>query len=317
MRRVLARRNRQAELMVRRLDGRTFPVELVSGPLREHGKITGAYCSARDITERNEALARIEESEERFRSIFDNNPDPMIEFDADGHGHARERRRRPRARDRSRNARRHNARRHRERRRSADALACFNRALAGIAGGVELSVRHASEGSLPAFVTMIPIRFRGLSSGVHLHVRDLRASLAQQRQIAAHAERIRDLYVSAAAANEDAGKQITATIEAGCRILGLSSAALYESRADRIVETYGEPLGTGLARLALGSDRALAIDDVRGLPALSDERRRRAVRRVHRHADRSRRRAVRQRCASPIAAAAARRSTTSIAISSS
>ena len=269
--RVLGGETVKAEITALRADGKTFPVDLVAGPLREHGAIVGAYCSARDITERNESLALIEASEERFRSIFDNNPDPMIAFDADA------------------TVTRANGAAGRVLEIDPEmlvgttigdliagsdittALACFNRALAGLAGGVELTIAHARDGALPAFVTMIPIRFRGLSSGVHLHVRDLRASLAQQRQIAAHADRIRDLYLSAAAANEDAGKQITATIEAGCRILGLSSAALYDSATDRIVETFGEPLGTALARLALGSDRALAVDDVRGLPALAEQ----------------------------------------------
>ena len=271
MRRVLSGETVSAELNVKRPGGGTLEIELVSGPLRERGEITGLYCSARDITERNEALARLEASEERFRSIFDFNPDPMIAFDADA------------------TVTRANAAAGRVLDidpesiigatlgeiavdgNLTEALACFNRALAGMAGGIELNIRHARDGSLPAFVTMIPIRFRGFSSGVHLHVRDLRATLAHQRQIAAHAERIRDLYVSAAAANEDAGKQITATIEAGCRILGLSSAALYESVSDRIVETFGEPLSSGLARLALASDRALAIDDVRGTAALRDD----------------------------------------------
>jgi len=260
-----------AELTVRRLDGLTLPVEFVAGPLREGGTITGVYCSARNIAERNEALARLEASEERFRSIFDNNPDPMIAFDADG------------------TVTRANAAAGRVLEIDPDtlvgqtlgdvatdadvtaAIACFNRALAGIAGGIELHVRHAREHSLPAFVTMIPIRFRGLAAGVHLHVRDLRATIAQQRQIAAHAERIRDLYMSAAAASENAEQQISATIEAGCRILGLSAGALYESESDRVVETFGEALGAGLARLALVTDRAVAIDDIRGLPQLADE----------------------------------------------
>jgi diguanylate cyclase (GGDEF)-like protein/PAS domain S-box-containing protein len=269
--RVLAGDTIKAEITALRGDGTTFPVDIVAGPLREHGEIVGAYCSARDITERNESLTLIEASEERFRSIFDNNPDPMIAFDADA------------------TVMRANGAAGRVLEIDPEtlvgttlgdlvvdadltvALACFNRAMAGMAGGVELNVAHARDAALPAFVTMIPIRFRGLSSGVHLHVRDLRASLAQQRQIAAHAERIRDLYVSAAASNEHAGKQITATIEAGCRILGLSSAALYETASDRIVETFGEPLGTGLARLALASDRALALDDVRGTSALAGD----------------------------------------------
>jgi GAF domain-containing protein len=37
------------------------------------------------------------------------------------------------------------------------------------------------------------------------------------------------------------------------------------------VETFGEPLGTGLARLALNTDRALAVDDVRGVQAVADQ----------------------------------------------
>jgi diguanylate cyclase (GGDEF)-like protein/PAS domain S-box-containing protein len=269
--RVLRGETVSTELTVRRLDGHTFPVELVAGPLHEHGKVTGVYCSSRDITERNVALEQIEASEERFRSIFDNNPDPMIAFDADG------------------TVTRANAAAGRVLEIDPDtlvgqtlgdvatdadmtaALACFNRALAGMAGGIELHVRHAREHSLPAFVTMIPIRFRGLAAGVHLHVRDLRATIAQQRQIAAHAERIRDLYMSAAAASENAEQQIAATIEAGCRILGVSAGALYESASDSIIEAFGEPLGAALARLALESDRALAIDDVRGLPQLADD----------------------------------------------
>jgi diguanylate cyclase (GGDEF)-like protein/PAS domain S-box-containing protein len=269
--RVLQGETVTAVLTVRRPDGQTFPIDLVGGPLREHGAITGAYCSARDITDKTEALERVEASEERFRSIFDNNPDPMIAFDADG------------------TVTRANAAAGRVLEIDpetlvgqtlgdvatdgdlTEALACFNRALAGMAGGVELHVRHAREHSLPAFVTMIPIRFRGLAAGVHLHVRDLRATIAQQRQIAAHAERIRDLYMSAAAASENAEQQITATLEAGCRILGLSSGALYESETDRISETYGESLGSGLARLALGSERALTIDDVRGMPQLEGD----------------------------------------------
>ena len=260
-----------AELTVKRLDGSTLPVELVAGPLREGGAVTGVYCSARDITERNEALARIEASEERFRSIFDNNPDPMIAFDASG------------------TVTRANAAAGRVLEIDNDslvgktlgdiatdgdltaALACFNRALAGMAGGVELHVRHAREHSLPAFVTMIPIRFRGRAAGVDLHVRDLRAAIAQQRQIAAHAERIRDLYMSAAAASENAEQQIKATIESGCRILGVSAGALYESSTENMIESYGEPLGPGLARLAFGSERAVTIDDLRAVPELADE----------------------------------------------
>jgi diguanylate cyclase (GGDEF)-like protein/PAS domain S-box-containing protein len=269
--RILAGETVQAELTVRRPDGTTFPVDLVAGPLHERGTICGVYCAARDLSEKTEALARAEAGEERFRSIFDNNPDPMLAFDAH-------------ATVTSANAA---AGRILELDPAtlvgqslsdvvvgadvADALASFNRALAGLAAGVELRLRHSREESLPAFVTMIPIRFRGLAAGVHLHLRDLRASLAQQRQIAAHAERIRDLYLSAAAANENAEHQIAATIEAGCRILGLSAGTLYEAETDRVLQTFGEPLGSELARLPLRSERAVAFDDLRESPLAIEE----------------------------------------------
>jgi diguanylate cyclase (GGDEF)-like protein/PAS domain S-box-containing protein len=264
--RVLAGETVGAELTVRRPDGSTFPVDLVAGPLREHGTITGAYCSARDVSEKNAALAQLEAGEERFRSIFDNNPDPMIAIDADA------------------TVTRANAAAATvlgmepqalvgltlgDVASDADlptALACFNRALAGIAGGVELQIRQPGDEPLPAFVTMIPIRFRGAAAGVHLHVRDLRGVLAHQRQVAEHAERIRDLYVSAAAANQNAERQIAATLEAGCRILGLSCGALYDAEADRVVATFGEPLGAALVRLALEAGGAVAFDDLRALP---------------------------------------------------
>ena len=258
-----------AELTIVRPDGSTFPVDIVAGPLYERGTITAGYSTMRDITERNVVLAQLEESEERFRSIFDNNPDPMLAFDTNATvtranaaaGHALGvapaaliGRTLPEvvAGDDL-----------------ATGLACFNRALAGIAGGVELGARHADGVSLPVFATMIPIPFRGISAGVHLHLRDLRGTLAQQRQIAAHGERIRDLYLSAAAANENAERQIAATIEAGCRILSLSAGALYDAADDRVVATHGEPLGAALARLAYDAGNAVAFDDVRSLPELA------------------------------------------------
>ena len=148
---------------------------------------------------------------------------------------------------------------------------------------------------------------------MHVHVRDLRATIAQQRQIAAHAERIRDLYMSAAASNENAEQQIAATIEAGCRILGLRQARCTTPirPASRRTASRSAP---ALARLALGVDRALAIDDVRGMPELPRSRRRVPfVALIGTPIDVSGERYGTS--ASPIAGRGANRSTTSTAIS--
>jgi diguanylate cyclase (GGDEF)-like protein/PAS domain S-box-containing protein len=222
---------------------------------------------AEDVTGLNQALSeqhaareRIAQSEEQFRSLFENHPDAMLTLDADSVLIAA------------------NAAAARTLGRIADeiigsslvevvsardvpeALASFNRALGGLAGGIDIAVTSPA-GDIPALLTMIPIRVGDHAVGVHVHIRDRRAELAQHRQNVTHAERIRDLYVTAAAANQNAEMQIASTLEAGCRILGMTSAVLYDADAGSIVATFGEPLPPALARLAIDADGALAITD--------------------------------------------------------
>jgi diguanylate cyclase (GGDEF)-like protein/PAS domain S-box-containing protein len=247
-------------LPVRRPNGTYLTGNVTGGPIRNGPRITGAFIAVHDASAEYEARERIEESEARFRSLFDNNPDAMLTFDADsmvtaantiaGRAFATE----PSALigkslldlvaadD------------------VAVTLASFNRALSGIACGFEVDIA-VGDGAIPAFVTMIPIQFRNRAVGVHAHLRDRRAEIVQQRQNLTHAERIRDLYLTAAAANENAERQIAATLEAGCRILGMSSGALYESESGAIVATEGLPLPASLALLATATDQALAIED--------------------------------------------------------
>lgn len=60
-----------------RADGTTVPVDLVCTPLREHGRIVGSVVVFSDITQRKRA-------EEKFRSLLESTPDPMVIFDSDG-----------------------------------------------------------------------------------------------------------------------------------------------------------------------------------------------------------------------------------------
>ena len=252
-----------------RPDGTTLTGNITGGPIRRNKKICGAFVNIHDVSTQQETMERIEASEERARSLFDNNPDPMLTFDAGSIVTAA------------------NAAAGRMHGVDANeivglslldlvvpadipvALASFNRALAGIASGAEVSVGPPDAG-IPTFVTMIPMKLQNRAVGVHAHVRDRRAEITQQQQNATHAGRIRDLYLTAAAANENAERQIAATLEAGCRILGMSSAALYDATSDTIVATYGEPLPASLARLSIATDRPFALHDLTILAPLQD-----------------------------------------------
>ncbi len=49
-----------------------------------HGNVTGAISSARDITERIRAEDALRESEEKYRTVLEANPDPVIVYDMEG-----------------------------------------------------------------------------------------------------------------------------------------------------------------------------------------------------------------------------------------
>ncbi len=67
-----------------RKDGNSFPVEYISTPIRdEQGNVTGAVVAFNDITERKRAEEALRNSEERYRLLFEGNPQPMWVYDVE------------------------------------------------------------------------------------------------------------------------------------------------------------------------------------------------------------------------------------------
>ena len=67
-----------------RKDGSWFPVEYVSTPIRENGKLAGAVVIFGDITERKRIENELAESEQKYRDLYDYAPVGYHEIDTTG-----------------------------------------------------------------------------------------------------------------------------------------------------------------------------------------------------------------------------------------
>lgn len=67
-----------------RKDGTSFPVEYLSKPVVEDGKVVGAVVTFRDVTERRAAEEELRASEERNRAVVDTAPDAILTMSQDG-----------------------------------------------------------------------------------------------------------------------------------------------------------------------------------------------------------------------------------------
>lgn len=65
-------------------NGSRVPLEITNMPIIVNKKVTGVYGIAKDISKEKEALALLEENEEKYRSLFDYNLDAVVEIDLDG-----------------------------------------------------------------------------------------------------------------------------------------------------------------------------------------------------------------------------------------
>jgi PAS domain S-box-containing protein len=72
------------EMLFRRKDGATFPVECVTSPIEERGAVVGSVVVFNDTTLRTEAENARRESDMRLRSITDAAADAVIAADVDG-----------------------------------------------------------------------------------------------------------------------------------------------------------------------------------------------------------------------------------------
>jgi diguanylate cyclase (GGDEF)-like protein/PAS domain S-box-containing protein len=248
-------------------DGRVIHCRWFNSTIRTDGGFQ-IVSLVDDVTDLVRSRASAIENEERFRSLFEYSPDAMLALSLDGIVTAA------------------NAAAGRDYGYSVQELVgrsgldllvpsswhgareWFLAAAQGRASTMEVRGLRSDGTTFPVLATLIPIVFGGKIAGVHMLARDLTPIRRVEREVAAQSERLRELYLVAASANSTAESLIAATIDAGCRLLGMTAGSLYDAEADRNVTTVGDPIPRRLARLSLATDGALAVEDLRGLPYL-------------------------------------------------
>ncbi len=106
------------------------------------------------------------------------------------------------------------------------------------------------------------------TGSIYLVIRDVSLERSAERKLAAQAERIRELYTVAASTGASNERQITATLETGCRLLDMSFATVFDATNEEQALWVRERVPAVLMRLPLGTDGPLAIDDLDGLSEL-------------------------------------------------
>ena len=81
---ALAGNPEDEEVEIRHRTGRRVLLHVTKVPIRVGGEIVGVYGIAKDVTEQRETQRLLAESEQRYRSLFEQNPDAVFTFDREG-----------------------------------------------------------------------------------------------------------------------------------------------------------------------------------------------------------------------------------------
>ncbi|BDE06674.1 hypothetical protein WPS_19500 [Vulcanimicrobium alpinum] len=256
-------------------DGRRIDVLASLSPIVVDGTVEGVFGTAKDLTALRAAEAALVHSSERFRSLFEQQADPVIVLD--------------------------------EQRRCVAVNVAFervtgfpaetvigkpldvvmlpetlaavheqmDRVAAGEAAAFRSRIRCNSGVVLQVDVRAVPIIAAGRVEGAYAIVRDV----TEREQLRARgdllAQRTRDLYLVASSAGKSAAEQIVDALRLGCESLGLLCGFVCEVREGMMTVRYAynppgslpvgfsAPLEETLSRFAFASSEVVAVEDLR------------------------------------------------------
>jgi diguanylate cyclase (GGDEF)-like protein/PAS domain S-box-containing protein len=254
-------------------DGSVIPVEVYVFPARFNGTIVGFFAQARDIVALRSAEASLTINQERFRSLFEYHPDGIMELKRDGsisrvnvalesetgyYGEQIVGKRwveliAPECRD--------------------DAVELLHEALRGEAIERDSLLLDRLGNRIDVQLKLVPLHASSAITGAYAVFKNITAQKIAERAIATQGERIRRLYMVAAARGESLDEQIEATLAMGVELFGWEQGYVTVFEGERVIVrnvagtgqvTRGAiyPLQSTLSRHLLGGHAQLFVADM-------------------------------------------------------
>ena len=255
LRRALAGETLFYNTQAHTLEGVPLELSITTVPIYQNGRVSGAFSIIRDETEQRAAHRHIErqeralaDSEARLRSLFEHNPDAVIELDSarvvtdvnaaalrlgdfprdsvvgqsflaflPAHEHAR-------------------------------GEEAFDRALGGMPVQIAIESFRIDGTPLELAATLIPQYSGGVVVGVYCVAQDISERRAAERRAEMQSQRMRNLYFIAASGDYH-DVRMRASLEMGCRAFGLQYGAVVDivDGEGRLEALYREPRSGALS----------------------------------------------------------------------
>ncbi len=262
------------EIEVRHSSGIAIPLECDILPARVDGEVVGIFVQARDLIALRSAEASLSVNQERFRSLFEYHPDPIMELRGDGTisrvnvalesatGFFGERivgkpwleLIAPELRESAEEA--------------------LREAMRGEACEVDSAVLDRMGNRIAVQLKLVPLHTTGQIRGAYAVAKDVTAQQRAEATIAQQSERIRDLYMVSASRTGSRDHQIAQTLRFGQLAFGFEYAYVTRYAGEHLIIDYavGEdgqirpgmviPMDEALSRHLRGEKSTLFVGDL-------------------------------------------------------
>jgi diguanylate cyclase (GGDEF)-like protein/PAS domain S-box-containing protein len=262
------------ETVLRGNSGAAVPVEVHLVPAKHDGHVVGVFAQAHEMLALRAAEQSLELNQQRFRSLFEYHPDAIMALKADGSisrvnvaleattgfygeqliGKSWSNLIAPESRDEAHDA--------------------FRLVSRGEAIEFDSLLLDRLNNRIDVQMKLVPLRVSDRIDGAYAIAKNVMAQRSAERAIALQGERIRELYLAAAARGDSVEVQIDNTLALGCRLFGFDYGYLtrFEDATITILNSVGEgsgvnagavfPLEHGLSRHLIGDRQTLFIPDL-------------------------------------------------------